>query len=732
MPGIFVGYFLQELKRRNVFRVGAAYLVVGWLILQVIETVSEPLGLPAWTEAFFIVLLSAGFPVAVIFAWAFELTPEGVKKTKEVDRTESVTADTGRKLNYAIIVALSLALAYFVIERQFLHQHSDVLATDAPTAAEVTDGTSIAVLPFVDMSPEGDQEYFSDGISEELLNVLAKIPDLRVAARTSSFQFKGQNLDIARVAEQLGVDHVLEGSVRKANNRVRITAQLIRADTGFHLWSENYDRELTDIFGIQDEISAAIVAALTQTLGLDSGTVPHVAETNPDAYNAYLLGQHLIKKRTKGDIESSVSQFQRAIDLDPQYAPAYAALALATHLLTRGRQTYGTLSLEETLSVAEPLVEKALVLDPALADGYAVRGLLLQAERRFSESLAYFDKALELNPSHNDVRSWYSSALDELGRHDESFRIMEEAYRLDPLSNLTFNNYMNQLSMRNRIADMEAVLDRYEQVDPARAAGFRGMMLDKQRRAADGVFEQLRGVDANPDNLRQKAALALKIANLGMPDEAMRLWPYDDADRMFQGIDDPDSVLTVAKKYAAQSGDPDEIYGAVAWAYFLKGDNDRALELTERYLREIPAELRASDYINWLPVYIAWLEGDTTTLDARLTPLEEQMDTSLGAGLDTGNLHWDRGVAQFMRGDRMAALGSIRTALSRDLQRRDFLEFDYRYLGWEDIPEFVEVREAYDRYVDAERAKVLAAACGEIGFNTWRPLDGTCESAGVL
>jgi TolB-like protein len=262
-----VSYFLEELKRRNVFKVGAAYLVVSWLILQLVQSVREPLGLPEWTDAFFIVLLSVGLPMALLFAWAFELTPDGVKKTKEVDKETSVTANTGRKLNYAIIATLAIALAYSVFDRVNQPDSVEITeATDTVAAEQGIGNTSIAVLPFVDMSSDQDQEYFSDGISEELLNVLAKIPELRVAARTSSFQFKGQNVDIGNVAEQLNVDHVLEGSIRKADTRIRITAQLIRADTGYHLWSETYDRELTDIFGIQDEISAAIVAALAETL----------------------------------------------------------------------------------------------------------------------------------------------------------------------------------------------------------------------------------------------------------------------------------------------------------------------------------------------------------------------------------------------------------------------------------------------------------------------------------
>ena len=269
-----MGQLLQELKRRNVFRVGVAYVVVSWLVIQVIETVSDPLGLPDWTEAFFIVLVLAGLPIILLFSWAFELTPEGLKKTKEVDESESVTADTGKKLNQTIIVVLVLALAYFIWERQGLVEQAEQSTEQVAEVVETTGATSVAVLPFVNMSNDPDQEYFSDGISEELLNLLAKIPELRVPARTSSFQFKGQNLDIGDVAKQLNVKHVLEGSVRKADVRVRVTAQLIEADTGYHLWSDTYDRELDDIFAIQDEISAAIVSALSETLGLDVGAAP--------------------------------------------------------------------------------------------------------------------------------------------------------------------------------------------------------------------------------------------------------------------------------------------------------------------------------------------------------------------------------------------------------------------------------------------------------------------------
>ena len=388
--------FFEELRRRNVFRVGVAYVVISWLIIQVIETVSEPLGLPDWTVAFFIVLLLAGLPLVLIFSWAFELTPEGIKKTSEVAAEESVTATTGKKLNYTIIAILVLALGYSVWERQGLVEQSEqVTVASDEEVTETSIGASVAVLPFVNMSTDPEQEFFSDGISEELLNLLAKIPELRVPARTSSFQFKGQNLDIGDVAEQLNVDHVLEGSVRKSGVKVRVTAQLIEAETGYHLWSDTYDRELDDIFAIQDEISAAIVGALSETLGLEATVTPTVATaTNPDAYNAYLLGQHQIKRRTKLDIEAAAGNFERALELDPDYAPAHAGLGLAWYLLSATSATYGTLQLNDALDKALPHLEKAMELDPELPEALGAYGLTLDARLR-DDCLLYTSDAAD-------------------------------------------------------------------------------------------------------------------------------------------------------------------------------------------------------------------------------------------------------------------------------------------------------------------------------------------------
>lgn len=720
----------DELKRRNVFRVGAAYAVAGWLIVQIVETVQAPLGLPGWTVAFFIVLIGAGLPVALIFAWAFELTPEGLKKTREVDRSASVTAATGKKLNFAIIVCLVLALGYFLWERQGLIEQAEVAGSRVADRAEVADGAaaSIAVLPFVNMSADPEQEYFSDGISEELLNVLAKIPELRVAARTSSFQFKGQNLDIAKVAEQLNVRHVLEGSVRKADVRVRVTAQLIEADSGYHLWSETYDRELTDIFAIQDEISAAIVAALSDALGISPTARPQVSSAaNADAYNAYLLGQHFIKLRTKEDVEASIPNFERAIELDPAFAPAHAGLGLAWYLMHGSSATYGTLTLEESLSRSLPHLERALQLDPALPEALGAMGLTLSARYREPEALAYYEKALAVNPSLTDVRNWYSADLDTLDRLDESFEQIETAYRLDPLSVLTLNNYVNDLVNRKRFEQAEPALARLEQMDPGRGLGFRGGILEAQGRAGEGAVLAMRAVDVSNGDWRAASVAAWAMLRLGLDQEALEVWPNKDFTLpIVSNSGDTAYGLELAREaFEEDSQNPGSLWG-LAIAHWRAGNFDDASRLAERYLGQLSPLRRPIDGANFIPAFDAWKRADVDELRHIVGPVLESQQRNFDSGLAMPFPYLVNAVFLFLADDRDAALARLRDAYSAGTVALATLANLYERLGWNELPEFVALRRQYEEYVRKERRHFLAVACGEDGFVSWKPAADTC------
>ncbi len=334
-----MGKFFDELKRRNVVRVGIAYIVVCWLVFQLGEILFPVFGTPDWIFKTLILLLAIGFPFALIFAWAFELTAKGIKKTRDVHVTTSITASTGRKLDFVIIAALVVALVYFVWERQSpigsgapdtesVAEPIAKGASDAPVGDEEVSIRSIAVIPFVNMSSDKEQEWFADGLTEEILNSLARAPDLLVAARTSSFTFKGSNEDIPSIAASLGVNHILEGSVRRAGDRLRVTAQLVRAVDGFHMWSETYDRNIDDMIDIQENVAIEIANALETAMDPEALALMVSSGTNSvPAFEAYLHGLAVGESTfATGDIYEFLNArdaYQRAIKLDPEFAQAY-------------------------------------------------------------------------------------------------------------------------------------------------------------------------------------------------------------------------------------------------------------------------------------------------------------------------------------------------------------------------------------------------------------------------
>lgn len=436
---------IQELKRRNVFKVGIAYVITAWLVAQIADLVLDNIESPAWVIQTLMLILALGFPFAVIFAWAFELTPEGIKKEKDVDRTQSITRVTGRKLDFSIIAVLVLALGYFAIDK-FAEKGSEPASDPAAGKTALSPAEkSIAVLPFVNMSSDPEQEYFSDGISEEILNALAKVKGLQVSGRTSSFAFKGENQDLRLIGETLGVNHILEGSVRKSGNTVRITAQLIRVDNGFHLWSETYDRELDNVFAIQDEIAKNILQQLKATLLEGEQSALTATRTNTEAYDLYLLAKQRLYERTGPTIEAAADLLDRAIALDPEYAPAYAQRGIANLLLAAGSGTYGDIPLQQALAQGKLYLDKALQLDPDLAEAWAGMGLyhIQQPKPELTESTEALHKALSLNPGLIDASNWLHNALQALGKPGEAGRVVMDMIGRDPLYRPGIRNAVN-------------------------------------------------------------------------------------------------------------------------------------------------------------------------------------------------------------------------------------------------------------------------------------------------
>jgi serine/threonine-protein kinase len=491
---------LTELKRRNVFRVAIVYIVVGWLTLQVAETTLPAFDIPSWVLRAVVILLILGFPFALIFAWAFEITPEGLKKEKDVDRSQSITTHTGRKLDFMIIGALVIAVAFLLVDKLVLTGSEDEVAqVSAPDQATETSAKtpekSIAVLPFVNMSGDVENEYFSDGLSEELLNVLAKIPDLKVAGRTSSFQFKGENKDLRQIGKQLGVAHVLEGSVRQSGIKVRITAQLIDTDTGFHLWSETFDRELNDIFAIQDEISASVAAALKVTLlGAGETTLAETHGTeNIEAYNAFLQGRYFYQHETFENLEKAIGFLERAIELDPAFAAAHAELSLVQQRWVGGYPD----SPEFTtgMPIARESAERALALDDNLPEAHIALAMIHgMYDWDWKAQEREVRRALELDPSNIFALNELAGVHNLWGRFDEAAAVARRALELDPLSLKLIEKFGDSLIGAGRYKEALAAYRRGQEIAPAIARvntniGYALMLLGRFDEAA-AYFEE--------------------------------------------------------------------------------------------------------------------------------------------------------------------------------------------------------------------------------------------------
>jgi len=434
----------SELKRRNVFRVAGVYAVVGWLVAQIVALAANSFAAPDWVMQMLIVALVVGLPIAMVFAWAFEMTPNGVKRTEAVAEVDSIAEQTGRKLDFAILGGLMLVAALAIF--QILQPAAPGIATpdsitpqthkETPTAqlAETEQEKSIAVLPFVNMSSDPEQEYFADGISEEILNVLVRIPKLKVAGRTSSFSFKGKNEDLRKIGEALDVNHILEGSVRRSGVKLRITAQLIRSDDGFHLWSDTYDREIADIFDIQDEIAKDVADKLAISLGLDGYSRAQERTEDLLVYENYLKAKQLYLERGRDNLDTALALLNEATQKDPDYAPAWAVLASVYSV-------YGAyVPVDEAKEkdrywqdLGRSAAERAIELDPELAEAIALVGVFYYYDFDFITAYEYYDRALALAPDSHEILDIVAQSGHEVGYFDESLQAITRASEIDPL-----------------------------------------------------------------------------------------------------------------------------------------------------------------------------------------------------------------------------------------------------------------------------------------------------------
>ena len=432
---------LNELSRRNVFKVAAAYTVSAWILIQVAETIFPLFGYGDRPARIVVVLLAIGFPFVLIFSWVYELTPDGLKLERDIDRSRSITHHTGHKLDRAIIIGLTVALGYFAFDKFVLDPARDVALEE--TVEERTrdqiflesyGDRSIAVLPFVNMSDDSSNEYFSDDISEEVLNLLAKISELRVISRSSAFSFKGKDVAISEIAEQLDVAHILEGSVRKAGNTVRITAQLIEARTDRYLWSHTYDRELDDIFAIQDEIASTVVENLKVTLLAD---LPRSQPIDPEAYSLFLQAQHLRKLQTEDSLLATEELYKQSLAIQPDYAPSWIGLGSVYD----NQVMVGLIPQSEGYALAKEAIEKALQIDSESADAWDSLGWVTDKfDGDIAQAATYVERALQKAPHDLEILASAARMLQNLGRLDEAIVIRRYVVARDPLNPIRHNN----------------------------------------------------------------------------------------------------------------------------------------------------------------------------------------------------------------------------------------------------------------------------------------------------
>jgi TolB-like protein/Tfp pilus assembly protein PilF len=524
--------FFAELKRRNVYRVGIAYVIVGWLALQALDIVVPIMRAPEWFSQLVLVLLVLGLPFALIFAWAFELTPEGLKLEKDVDRSESITHETGQRINQITIGVLVIAVGILLVDKFMLGPGDvevtaeDVAPTDAVTEDLVATVPSIAVLPFANMSADENSVFFSDGLADTLLHMLAQIREIRVAARTSSFQFRDQNTDITAIADALNVSTILEGSVQRAGNTVRVTAQLIEAETGFHLWSGNYDRNLDDIFAIQDEIANEVVAALKITLLGESAERLAKRDTeNLEAYTEYLLGINDLAEFSFDSLPRAEKHFREAVRLDPDYAVAWARLG-DTYL---GMQDTGAGAFDTMIEGARDAASRALEIDSILAAAMAVLGSAeaRSGNRKVAEQLLL--RAIAIEPNDITAKQYYSGLLWGQLRPQESLVQIDEVLVLDPLSVSAHHRRSSLLNSMGRGEEAIIVARKIVEINPDSPVGYYQEADTEYGRFnwANALVKTMESLEVDPGDPELATGIGDYYLAMELPEEAKR-W-YDRA-----------------------------------------------------------------------------------------------------------------------------------------------------------------------------------------------------------
>ena len=641
--------FISELKRRNVFKVGIAYAITSWIVLQLTDVVGNILALPEWVPKLILLLLVAGLAPALILAWAFELTPEGVKREKDIDPSQSITPQTGKKLNNTILVLMALAIGYLLFDKfsapaqpgsdHFSQQTSNqstgtneksaLTPVEAIAQAELeekpaTSKQSIAVLPFDNRSNLEEDAFFVEGIHDDLLTNLARIASLKVISRTSVARYKNTEIPIPEIARELGVATIMEGAVQRAGGAVRINVQLIDAQTDEHLWAEIFDRELTteNLFAIQTEISNEIASALKATLSTDEADrVDERPTEDLAAYNAYLRGRQLIARQTAESVDQGLLEFQRAVQLDPQFALAWAGIADAAQLAL----WVSDMNRPEAIQLSQEAVEKAMAINDRLGEVHLARAELLGLTRGDDqEREAAYKLAIRLSPGYAQAWQNYSEFADNFpSRLDEALELAKKAAELDPLSTAIQNQVIEVLRMQGKNGEAHERLSRLIEQDPEYAGSYEQMAdLERNMGQFDEAIRWLHKAQSlDPGNIRfvmQEMWPQMDIGNTEGLDSLlarMNIMDPDSSTLAFMEIfinlykQDLDAVMEAARLFEQKSDfRPGSQFGA-AFVYMLRDDQPAFREAAEKIIPAFFDSKTIQDGLEFRPYFgcdVAW------------------------------------------------------------------------------------------------------------------------------
>jgi len=702
--------FFDELKRRNVFKVGIAYLVGSWLLIQIADILLDNIGAPAWVLQALFVALGVGFFITLFFAWAFEMTPEGVKREKDVDRSQSITPQTGKKLNNTILLLMAVAIAYLLFDKfseaepekgpdtfsqettMQTNGSDDEKRYPAPVVATpvvatpVINRQSIAVLPFDNRSNREEDQFFTDGIHDDLLTTIAKIGSMKVISRTSVMEYKGTTKKIPVIAKELGVANVLEGGIQRSGNQVRINVQLIDAETDEHLWAEIYDRRLTaeNLFVIQSEISRAIADALQATLSPEEQQRIDTRPTeNLLAYDAYMRGRQLMATRDTTRLKLATEEFSKATEIDPLFALAWVGVADSNWLLS----LYGSPSEEELLPIREDAVKKALAIDNNLGEAYASLAAIHRFHERDDEAEIAYQKAIELSPNYAPSYHWYSNLIGAYPlRIQEQLDLARKAVELDPRSSIIRSNLAGGYYNQGLYSLAEAEYQRVIELDPDFAVGYSSLaglyMFEKgQYEKALLLLHKAIELDAGDlENYLWLAAIYLEIGDLESAKNTRDKMASMEADDPLVGffdvlhntaIKNPDGAREAINWLSPKMANDSGWLRTLAFFALTQGDIQQSLEI---YLSTNPGWLEPDQWQALIErtaassCIVSWLLISTGDADRGLALLQQTttyFEESLPAAIEHSDSYYPE-ICYLASGDTGKALQSIETQLSHN------------------------------------------------------------------